>query len=321
MARHRKRKGLPIHGWLCLDKPLELTSTRAVSKVRRLFNAQKIGHAGTLDPMASGLLAIAFGHATKTVPWAMEGDKTYEFTIEWGTSTDSYDAEGEVIARSDKRPSEAEILKILPDFVGEIDQIPPRFSAIKIEGQRAYDLARNGMEFELTSRRVTCMQAELIAVLDEGGAAQFRIQTGKGFYVRALARDLAQRLGAHGHIRVLRRTVLGPFSEAEAISLSALEQAAEAGEDLHSFLRPIACVLVDMPKLEVLPQDKAQLLMGQPVHLLPYIVEDWRSQKEALGCPDARQVLAMTGGEAVAMGEVRAGRLYPKKVFSGSDTL
>ena len=204
----RRKKGEIVNGWVCLDKPFGMGSTEAVSKVRRLFDAQKAGHAGTLDPLASGILPIALGEATKTVPFMMEAQKVYRFTINWGISTDSLDREGEITGRSDVRPDVGAVRAALPAFVGEIDQIPPQFSAIKVDGQRAYDLAREGTDFELASRRVMIHEA---AVSDAPDAdhVELTIRTGKGVYVRSLARDLAAVLGAEGHVSALRRERAG----------------------------------------------------------------------------------------------------------------
>ncbi|MDQ3125034.1 MAG: tRNA pseudouridine(55) synthase TruB, partial [Pseudomonadota bacterium] len=212
----RRKKGEIVNGWVCLDKPFGMGSTEAVSKVRRLFDAQKAGHAGTLDPLASGILPIALGEATKTVAFMMEAQKVYRFTINWGVSTDSLDREGEIVARSDVRPDVEAVRAALPAFVGEIDQIPPQFSAIKVDGQRAYDLAREGAEFELASRRVMIHEA---AVSDSPDAdhVELTIRTGKGVYVRSLARDLAVVLGAEGHVSALRRERVGPFSTENAV--------------------------------------------------------------------------------------------------------
>lgn len=219
----RKKKGDIVDGWVCLDKPFEMGSTEAVSRIRRLFNAQKAGHAGTLDPLASGILPIALGEATKTVPMMMEAQKVYRFTINWGVSTDSVDREGEIIGRSDVRPTVDQVKAALPAFVGEIDQTPPRFSAIKVDGARAYDLARDGVEFELQARRVTIHSAEVSGAPD-ADHVEITIRTGKGVYVRSLARDLAAALGAEGHVSALRRERVGPFSTQNAVTLDSLEE-------------------------------------------------------------------------------------------------
>lgn len=315
MARQRKRKGDPIHGWLCLDKQLELTSTQAVSTLKRLFNAAKVGHGGTLDPLATGILPIAFGNATKTVAWAMDADKEYEFTVQWGVATASYDAEGVEIARSDVRPTRAAILEALPDFVGDIEQVPPKFSAIKVDGKRAYDLARDGEEFELEGRQVTVHAVELVELVDADHAT-FRIQSGKGFYVRAMARDLAHALGTEGHITMLRRTRVGVFDEENAVTLAELDALAEDRDALMMFLGPLETALEDIPLVDVSSDDAGQILNGQPVLLLPHVTEHWRANRSE-NPEDDRLAVAMDGDRAVALGEVRAGRFQPVKVFAG----
>jgi len=235
----RRRKGLPVHGWLIFDKPQGMTSTQAVSRVKRLYDAAKAGHAGTLDPLATGVLPIALGEATKTVPFVVEGSKDYRFTVRFGAETDTDDAEGSVVATSDTRPTRAEIEAALPHFTGEIIQVPPRFSALKVDGARAYDLAREKEEFELAPRRVSIARLELIAHPDQDHGV-IEASCGKGTYVRALARDLGRELGALGHVEALRRTRVGTFGEERAVSLAMLEQLAEgpAGrEALAGFCR------------------------------------------------------------------------------------
>lgn len=312
MARQRKRKGDPVHGWLNLAKPIDMTSTQAVGAVKRLFNAQKVGHGGTLDPLADGVLPIALGEATKTVQWAMDAEKTYVFDIAWGASTDTQDREGEVTARSDARPSRAQIEDALAGFVGEIKQVPPRYSAIKVDGARAYDLAREGERFELESRPVTVHSAELVDMPD-ADTTRFRVRSGKGFYVRALARDLAFDLGCEGHIAFLRRTRVGVMSVEESIPLAKLEEMSDKAE-LFAALQPLETVLDDIPALALGEEEAAKLLQGRTVVLLPHIVEQWRA--ETSSDPDDRMALAMCGDRAVALGEVRAGRFQPVRVFN-----
>ncbi len=312
MGRQRKRKGDPVHGWLAVDKPVDISSTQVVGKLKRLFNAQKAGHGGTLDPLADGILPIAFGEATKTAQWAMDCDKEYVFTIEWGTSTASQDKEGEVIAASDVRPARAEIEALLPKFIGDIQQVPPKYSAIKVDGERAYDLARDGETFEIPSREVTVYEAELVDVPDADHAV-FRVVSGKGFYIRALARDVAHELGAEGHVSQLRRTRVGALDEANAVSLTELETLADDKEALLEQLRPLETVIDDVPKLEIEAADAAALKQGREILLMPHLVEHWRSQAD-MDDPD-RLALTMSGGKAIALGEVRAGRFQPKKVF------
>lgn len=306
----RRKKGLVVNGWVCLDKPFELGSTDAVSKVRRLFDAQKAGHAGTLDPLASGILPIALGEATKTVPFMMEAEKVYRFTINWGVSTDSVDREGEIIARSDVRPTAEAVRAVLPTFVGEIDQTPPRFSAIKVDGQRAYDLAREGADFELESRRVTIYEAEVTDAPD-ADHVELTIRTGKGVYVRSLARDLAVMLGAEGHVSALRRERVGPFSVENSVTLDFLTDLVHRDAALEGLL-PVATALDDIPELAVTDQDAFSLRQGRPIVLLPRQVETLKSRLR----DGSRIVSAFQGQTLVALGQMRAGRLEPDRVFN-----
>ena len=306
----RQKKGDPIHGWVCLDKPLGMGSTEAVTRVRRLFNARKAGHAGTLDPLASGILPIALGEATKTVSQMMEAQKVYRFTINWGVSTASVDREGEVIGRSEVRPAVEAVRAALPAFVGEIDQTPPRFSAIKVDGQRAYDLARDGTEFELASRRVTIHEAAVSASPD-ADHVEITIRTGKGVYVRSLARDLALALGAEGHVSALRRERVGPFSTDNAVTLDILADLVHRDAALEGLL-PVATALDDIPELAVTDQDAFSLRQGRPIVLLPRQVETLRSRLRE----GSRTVSAFQGQTLVALCEMRAGRLEPDRVFN-----
>jgi len=306
----RKKRGDVVNGWVCLDKPFEMGSTEAVSKIRRLFNAQKAGHAGTLDPLASGILPIALGEATKTVPFMMDAQKVYRFTINWGISTDSLDREGEIIARSDVRPSVEAVKAALPAFVGDIDQTPPRFSAIKVDGQRAYDLARDGAEFELASRRVTIHEAEVTAAPD-ADHVEITMRTGKGVYVRSLARDLAVMLGAEGHVSALRRERVGPFSVENAVTLDILADLVHRDAASEGLLA-VATALDDIPELAVTDQDAFSLRQGRPIVLLPRQVETLKGQLQG----DARTVSVFQGQTLVALGQLRAGRLEPDRVFN-----
>ena len=306
----RRRKGDVVNGWVCLDKPYGLGSTDAVSKVRRLFNAQKAGHAGTLDPLASGILPIALGEATKTVPFMMEAQKVYRFSIEWGVSTDSIDREGTVVARSDVRPDVEAVRAALRAFVGEIDQVPPQFSAIKVDGRRAYDLARDGAAFELTSRRVTIHEASVSAAPDTDHV-EILIRTGKGVYVRSLARDLAAALGAEGHVSALRRERVGPFSTENAVTLDSLTEMVHSGAALEGLL-PVATALDDIPELAVTDQDAFSLRQGRPIVLLPGQVETLKNRLPA----GSRTVSAFHGQTLVALGQLRAGRFEPDRVFN-----
>jgi len=306
----RKKRGDVVNGWVCFDKPFEMGSTEAVSKLRRLFNAQKAGHAGTLDPLASGILPIALGEATKTVPFLMDAEKVYRFTINWGVSTDSIDREGEIVGRSDVRPSVEAVAAALPSFVGDIDQTPPRFSAIKVDGQRAYDLARDGAEFELASRRVTIHEA---AVTDAPDAdhVEITMRTGKGVYVRSLARDLAIMLEAEGHVSALRRERVGPFSVDNAVTLDILADLVHRDAASEGLL-PVATALDDIPELAVTDQDAFSLRQGRPIVLLPRQVETLKGQLHG----DARTVSVFLGQTLVALGQLRAGRLEPDRVFN-----
>ena len=306
----RRKRGLVVNGWVCLDKPCGLGSTDAVSRVRRLFDAQKAGHAGTLDPLASGILPIALGEATKTVPHLMEAEKVYRFTINWGVSTDSVDREGEIIGRSDVRPPVEAVRAALPAFVGEIDQTPPRFSAIKVDGQRAYDLAREGADFELESRRVTIHSADVTDAPD-ADHIELTIRTGKGVYVRALARDLAAMLGAEGHVSALRRERVGPFSIENAVTLDFLTDLVHRDAALEGML-PVATALDDIPELAVTEQDAFSLRQGRPIVLLPRQVETLKSRLR----DGSRTVSAFQGQTLVALGQLRAGRLEPDRVFN-----
>lgn len=306
----RKKKGDIVDGWVCLDKPFEMGSTEAVSRIRRLFNAQKAGHAGTLDPLASGILPIALGEATKTVPMMMEAQKVYRFTINWGVSTDSVDREGEIIGRSDVRPPVEAVKAALPAFVGEIDQTPPRFSAIKVDGARAYDLARDGVEFELQSRRVTIYSAE-VSDAPDADHVELTIRTGKGVYVRSLARDLAVVLGAEGHVSALRRELVGPFSTENAVTLDSLEEMVHRGVASEGLLA-VATALDDIPELAVTEQDAFSLRQGRPIVLLPRQVETLKDRLR----DGSRTVSAFQGQTLVALCQLRAGRLEPDRVFN-----
>ena len=306
----RRKKGEIVNGWVCLDKPFEMGSTDAVSAVRRLFNAQKAGHAGTLDPLASGILPIALGEATKTVPFMMEAQKVYRFTIHWGVSTASVDREGEIIGRSDVRPSVEAVKAALPSFVGEIDQTPPQFSAIKVDGQRAYDLAREGVEFELASRKVTIHEATVTDAPD-ADHIELTIRTGKGVYVRSLARDLALMLGAEGHVSALRRERVGPFSTENAVTLDFLTDLVHRDAAFEGLL-PVATALDDIPELAITDQDAFSLRQGRPIVLLPRQVETLKSRLR----DGSRTVSAFQGQTLVALGQMRAGRLEPDRVFN-----
>lgn len=300
----RRKKGNPVHGWLVLDKPLEMTSTRAVGILKRLFFAQKVGHAGTLDPLATGILPIAFGEATKTVPFAVEGEKVYRFTVRWGAETATDDAEGEVTATSDARPTAQDVAALLPQFTGEILQVPPQFSAVKVDGERAYALARDGEEVVLEPRPVVIDELRLVDVPD-GETAVLEARCGKGTYVRAIARDMGRALGCRGHVIALRRSRVGPFHEGEAVSLAEIEEAAEAGEDLESFLQPVERALGDIIELNVSPSDAANLAQGRSILIRG-------RDAPVLG----GAAYAMSKGRIVALGEIEKGALHPTRVFN-----
>ena len=289
-----------VSGWIVLDKPHGLSSTQAVGKVRWLYAAEKAGHAGTLDPLATGLLPIALGEATKTVPFVQGGGKRYSFDLEWGSQTSTDDAEGEVVARSDVRPSAADVLAALPRFTGTIMQRPPAFSAIKVDGARAYDLARAGETVELAPRPVTIDALTLVAHGPE--RSRFDMACEKGTYVRSLARDLAAALGTRGHVTMLRRTAVAGFTEADAVTLAAIEAAA----DRDALLRPAAVALDHLPQLRVSPDDAALIRNGGAVLL--------RGASAPIALAAA---WASLNGAAIAIGSVRAGHFHPSRVLRG----
>ncbi|WP_430402607.1 tRNA pseudouridine(55) synthase TruB [Hyphomonas sp.] len=313
LARQRKRKGDPVSGWLNLFKPVEMTSTQAVAILKRLYNADKVGHGGTLDPLADGILPIAFGEATKTVQWAMDSEKEYVFTIQWGVSTASQDAEGEVTSTSDTRPTREAVEAVLANYLGQIEQVPPKFSAIKVDGQRAYDLAREGEDFELKSREVMVHAASVIGMPDADHTV-IHVTSGKGFYVRAMARDVAFDLGCDGHISQLRRTRVGTFGAADAIAISALQDMTDKA-DLLAVLKPVQSVLAGIPDLAVSPSDAGDLRQGRTIMLLPHVVEAWRGARNP-DDEDDRLALATCNGIAIALGDVRAGHFEPVRVFN-----
>jgi tRNA pseudouridine55 synthase len=289
-----------VSGWIILDKPLGMTSTQAVGKVRWLFSAEKAGHAGTLDPLATGLLPIALGEATKTVPFVQGGGKRYRFELEWGSATSTDDAEGEVIATSDVRPTEAQVHAMLPRFIGTILQRPPAFSAIKVNGERAYDLARAGEVVELAERPVTIDELTLLTHIPE--RSTFEMACEKGTYVRSLARDLAEALGTRGYVTMLRRTAVAGFTEQDSVLLEALE----AAVDRDVLLKPTAIALAHLPELRMSPDDAGFLRNGGAVLL--------RGARAPVELPEA---WASLNGVAVAIGAVRAGHFHPSRVLKG----
>ncbi len=310
----RRKKGDRIHGWVVVDKPQGITSTQVVAKVRRVFNAQKAGHAGTLDPMATGVLAIALGEATKTVPYAMDAEKTYRFTAKWGEATDSDDAEGAVTATSDRRPSRAEIEAAMPQFIGLVSQTPPAYSAIKVDGARAYDLAREGEAVELDARNVLIRSVALVEIPDSDHAV-FEMHCGKGTYVRAWVRDMGLALGCLGHVSALRRTRVGSFNVEAATPLETLEGFMHSPAAFEH-LRPLSTALDGIPALAITGPDAVRLRSGNPILIRPNMFA--RIAESHLG--DDHQgltVFCSTGeGEPVALAEFAAGELRPFRVFN-----
>ncbi|HET6388936.1 tRNA pseudouridine(55) synthase TruB [Hyphomicrobium sp.] len=302
----RRKKGNAVHGWLVLDKPINMTSTQAVAAVRRAFNAQKAGHSGTLDPLATGILPIALGEGTKTVSFAVDGEKAYRFTVRWGAETDTDDTEGAVTKTSDNRPARADIEALLPRFHGEIMQAPPAYSAIKIAGERAYDLARSGETVVIEPRPVFIDSLTLVDMPDEATSV-FEARCGKGTYVRALARDMGRLLGCFGHVISLRRTQVGPFDESRAVSLDDLLAAAETGDpgEVAKYLLPVESALADLPELLVSQSDAATLARGQTVLI--------RGRDAPILSGPA---YATSKGRLIALGELAKGALHPTRVFN-----
>jgi tRNA pseudouridine55 synthase len=308
MSKPRKPKGRPISGWLVLDKPVDFGSTEAVSKIKWLLKAQKAGHAGTLDPLASGMLPIALGDATKTVPYVMDGRKIYEFTVTWGEERSTDDLEGEVTQSSDQRPTEQAIRDLLPEYTGVIQQIPPQFSAIKIAGERAYDLAREGNAVEIPAREVEIHRINLMQV--ETDKAHFEVECGKGTYVRSLARDFGRALGCYGHISQLRRTYVAPFAEdqmvplATLVALEAIEDQSERLAALDAFLINTSEALSSLPHLAISDDQARRIRSGNPIIL--------RGRDAPLPAPEA---YATASGILVAIGAIEEGEFRPKRVF------
>jgi len=309
----RRKKGNPVHGWVILDKPQGLGSTQAVAAVRRIFDAKKAGHAGTLDPMATGILAIALGEATKTVPYAMDADKTYRFTARWGESRDSDDAEGAVTGTSDRRPTQAEIEAVLPRFTGTLTQVPPAYSAIKVAGERAYDLAREGEEVNLEPRQVQVYEARLVS--EEQDQAVFEILCGKGTYVRSWVRDLAQAVGTLGHVTELRRTRLGPFQEKDAVRLETLTPFMHSPA-AFAYLKPLSTALDGIPALAVTGSDTVRLRSGNPILIRANMFARMEDGFAGEGGLQGRVVFLRDQTEApVALAEIADGELRPFRVF------
>ncbi len=287
-----------VNGWVILDKPVGMTSTHAVSRLKRIFNAKKAGHAGTLDPLASGILPVAFGEATKTVPFVQDGEKAYRFTVRWGAETNTDDSDGNIVNESGKRPNTDEIVKLLPRFIGVISQRPPAFSAIKIDGERAYDLARAGAPVEIAERPVTVHALDLVSATPDEAVLEARCS--KGTYVRALARDLGRELECYGHVTALRRTRVGPFLERDALTLMSLTEDLDVPRALHC----VEAGLTEMPRIMVDRDMAARLRRGQPILL--------RGADTPLQGP----AYAACGGVVIAVGAIEKGELVPGRVFN-----
>lgn len=306
----RRRKGTPITGWLSIDKSSGMTSAHVVAVVRRLTGAARVGHGGTLDPLATGVLPIALGEATKTVSYAMDGSKLYRFTVRWGEARATDDSEGAVTETSPHRPDRAAIEKALPAFTGEIEQVPPIFSAIKVDGRRAYEIARSGeAPPELASRRVKVEQFQLVDMPDADHAV-FEVRSGKGTYMRALARDLARALGTVGHVAQLRRLAVGPLVEKTAISLDQLASLVHSAR-LAEALMPVATVLDDIPALALTDVEAGRLRHGQPIAALPVA-----SRSPLANIGPGVLVRAMAGDRLVALAEVQGGEIRPVRIIN-----
>jgi len=305
----RKPRGRPLDGWLIIDKPPGLTSTDVVTRVRRAFDAQKAGHGGTLDPLATGVLPIAFGAATKTVPYVMDGTKLYRFTLRFGEARDTDDADGKVTATSPVRPTDEQIRAALPSFTGDILQVPPAFSAVKVAGERAYDLARDGRPPALQPRPARVDRFGLIKRLD-ADTAIFEVASGKGVYMRSLARDLAVACGSVGHITALRRLRVGPFSEDAAIPLdkcAATEDTAPASPDL---LLPVATALADIPALALTETEASGLRHGQAINLVTLM-----GRIPGTAEPDGGLVRAMAGARVIGLARLEDGWMKPERML------
>jgi len=309
----KKKKGDPVHGWVVLDKPSGITSTQAVAQVRRIFNAQKAGHAGTLDPLATGILAIALGEATKTVPYVQDAAKIYRFTATWGESRDSDDAEGKVTGTSDVRPTQAAIQAMLPRFTGALTQTPPAYSAIKVAGERAYDLARQGESVTLEPRQVQVYEARLV----EAGKDQavFEILCGKGTYVRSWVRDMALALGTLGYVSQLRRTRIGGFLEKDAVGLETLTPFMHSPA-AFAYLKPISTALDGIPALAVTGSDTVRIRSGNPILIRANLFARMKDGFADEGGLQGQTVFLKDETDApVALAEIADGELRPFRVF------
>jgi len=307
--RQRKPRGRALDGWLIVDKPQGLTSTDVVNRVRRWFDAQKAGHGGTLDPLATGILPIAFGAATKTVPYIMDSTKIYRFTLKLGEQRDTDDADGQTIATSDVRPSDEQIRAALPAFIGDIMQIPPIYSAIKIAGERAYDMARDGRAPVMEARPARVDRFELIARPD-ADTAEFEVQSGKGVYMRSLARDIAVACGTLGHISVLRRLRVGPFLESNAIPLDKLQPGEDSEPASPNLLLPVVTALADIPALALTDAEVSSLSHGQAISLV-----DLMGRIPLTANPDGGLARAMAGGRVIGLCRLEEGWLKPERLL------
>ncbi len=298
----RGKKGRPVNGWLVVDKPAGVGSTTVVNKVKWAFGAQKAGHAGTLDPAATGVLAVALGEATKTVPYVTDAVKCYRFRVTLGGATTTDDAEGTVIETRDMRPTDAEIAAALGAFRGEIEQVPPQFSAVKLDGERAYDLAREGEVMDLAARPLWVERLEMIGRPD-ADHVDLEMVCGKGGYVRSIARDLGRALGCLGHVAWLRREWSGPFNASEGVSLEEIDRLAKSPE-IDALLLPLELGLADLPELPCTPEGAVRLKNGNPGMVFSstaqYGDEAWASYQ----------------GRPVAVGIYKAGELHPSRVFN-----
>lgn len=297
----RGKKGRAVSGWLIVDKPAGVNSTAVVNKVKWAFGAQKAGHAGTLDPDATGVLAVALGEATKTIPYITDALKCYRFRVSFGAATDTDDASGAVIARSDLRPTDAQIEAALAAFRGNISQVPPQYSAVKVDGERAYDLAREGEAMDLAARPLWVERLELLGRPD-ADHVDLEMVCGKGGYVRSIARDLGRALGCLGHVEWLRRTWSGPFDADQGVTLATIDAEAKT-EALDAHLLPLELGLQDLPEFTATPEGAARLRNGNPGQVIGHA--DWGTEG-----------WASLNGQAVAVGHYRGGELHPSRVFN-----
>jgi tRNA pseudouridine55 synthase len=297
----RTKKGRPLTGWLVVDKPAGLTSTAVVNKVKWALSAQKAGHTGTLDPDATGVLAVALGEATKTIPLIADALKCYHFCVTFGAETDTDDASGSVIATNPRRPTDAEIETALAAFRGEIQQVPPQYSAVKVDGERAYDLAREGEQMDLAPRALW-VESLIVTGRPDADHVDLEMVCGKGGYVRSIARDLGQALGCLGHVAWLRRTWTGPFHADQAVTLEVIE--AEAKTDaLDARLLPLEVALKDLPEFPATLEGATRLRNGNPGQVIAHA--DWGTEG-----------WASRDGQAIAIGIYQGGELHPSRVFN-----